>query len=70
MCNYLLTSSKRLFYFSLFTTTAIIFQVSLYAQTADGNNGLAQANAMVRGYYETDVQLMYAIGAIMGLSEP
>jgi hypothetical protein len=67
MCYYLLTSSKQLFYFALFTFAAIIFQGTLYAQTADGNNGLNQANTMVRGYFDTAVQLMYAISAILGL---
>jgi hypothetical protein len=37
------------------------------AQTADGNNGINQANTLVRGYFDTGVQLMYAIGAILGL---
>ena len=51
----------------LFSAAFIMWQGSLYAQTADGNNGLAQANTMVRSYYDTAVQLMYAIGAITGL---
>ena len=51
----------------LFALTFMLWKGSLYAQTADGNNGLAQANTMVRGYYDTAVQLMYAIGAISGL---
>jgi len=67
MSRYLLTLSKRLLYFAFFTITAIIFQVTAYAQTADGNTGLNQANTMVRGYFDTAVQLMYAISAIMGL---
>lgn len=39
----------------------------LRAQTADGNNGLSQANTMVRSYFDTGTQLMYAAGAIVGL---
>ena len=51
----------------LLLTPALLSQSSLYAQTADGNNGLSQANTMVRGYFDTATQLMYAIGAIVGL---
>ena len=40
---------------------------SLLAQTADGNNGINQANTMVRGYFDTATQLMYAVGAILAL---
>jgi hypothetical protein len=48
------------------TVTPLLYQFSSYAQ-ADGNNGLNQANTMVRGYFDTATQLMYAIGAISGL---
>jgi hypothetical protein len=58
---------RRRLHLTLLTITVSIFQKTLYAQTADGNNGLAQANTMMRGYFDTAVQLMYAIGAIMGL---
>ena len=37
------------------------------AQTADGNNGISQANTMVRSYFDTATQLMYGVGAILGL---
>jgi hypothetical protein len=33
----------------------------------DGNAGINQANTMVRSYFATGVNLMYAIGAILGL---
>jgi len=49
------------------TTAVLLYQSALYAQTADGNNGLNQANTMVRGYFDTATQLMYAVGAIVGL---
>jgi len=39
----------------------------LFAQTADGNNGISQANTMVRSYFDTATQLMYAVGAILAL---
>ena len=37
------------------------------AQTADGNNGISQANTLIRGYFDTAILLMYAIGAILAV---
>ena len=37
------------------------------ARAQDGNQGISQANTMVRGYFDTGVQLMYAIGAVLAL---
>ena len=43
-----------------------LFVVALgYAQ--DGNAGILEANQKVRSYFVTGTQLMYAIGAILGL---
>lgn len=36
-----------------------------YAQ--DGNAGINEAATQVRGYFDTGTQLMYAIGAVVGL---
>jgi len=38
---------------------------SLFAQ--DGNAGINQANTQVRSYFSSGTNLMYAIGAILGL---
>ena len=38
-----------------------------YAQTADGNNGINQANTLIRSYFSSATQLMYAISGIVGL---
>ena len=38
-----------------------------YSQTADGNAGINQANTTVRGFFDSGVNLVYAIGAILGL---
>jgi len=46
---------------------AVLAGQALFAQTADGNNGISQANTMVRGYFDTATQLMYAVGAILAL---
>ena len=40
---------------------------SIAARAQDGNAGINQANTLIRGYFATAVQLMYAIGAIVGL---
>jgi Domain of unknown function (DUF4134) len=33
----------------------------------DGNAGINQANTTVRGYFDSGTNLMYAVGAIIGL---
>src|SRR5580692_2167083 len=37
------------------------------AQTADANQGLDEANTLIRGYYTSATNLMFAIGAILGI---
>lgn len=37
------------------------------AQTADANAGLNQANTLIRSYFDTGTQVMYAIGALLAL---
>ncbi|MBS1659509.1 MAG: DUF4134 domain-containing protein [Bacteroidetes bacterium] len=41
--------------------------VGFSALAQDGSAGINQANDLVRGYFPTAVNLMYAIGAIVGL---
>lgn len=45
----------------------ILFACALIAQAQDGNAGILEANQKVRSYFVTGTQLMYAIGAILGL---
>jgi hypothetical protein len=45
----------------------LIFSSALMAQTADGNAGLSQANTLVRSYFDTGTQLMYAVAALLAL---
>ncbi len=50
--------------------TLIVFmclQTGVQAQTADGNNGINQATSTVKSYFDAGCNLMYAIGAILGL---
>src|SRR5579862_1898788 len=59
----------------LFLTKWLVGELSLWAAMAvpvivtaqDGNTGINQANTMVRSYFDTGVNLMYAVGAILGL---
>jgi hypothetical protein len=46
---------------------AVLVSAAAVAQTADGNAGLNQANSMVRDYFDTAINLVYAISGIMGL---
>ena len=49
---------------SLSSLTALI-AVTSYSQ--DGNAGIQEANTKVRSYFDSGTQLMYAVGAIVGL---
>jgi len=42
-----------------------IATVSAFGQ--DGNAGINSANQLVRGYFNTGITLLYAIGAVVGL---
>jgi len=39
----------------------------LYSHAQDGNAGINEANTRVRSYFDTGTNLMYAIGAVLGL---
>ncbi|TDW97099.1 DUF4134 domain-containing protein [Dinghuibacter silviterrae] len=41
--------------------------IAVHAQNADGNAGINQATSMVKGYFATGINLLYAIGAVVGL---
>lgn len=34
---------------------------------ADGNAGISEATSLIKGYFNTGIDLMYAIGAVVGL---
>ncbi|MFC5683586.1 DUF4134 domain-containing protein [Flavobacterium sp. MAHUQ-51] len=44
-----------------------VFVISLSAYAQDGIAGINEANQKVRSYFDAGTQLMYAIGAILGL---
>jgi len=45
----------------------MLLHAVIYAQTADGNSGLNQANTLIRSYFDTGVQILYAVGALVAL---
>jgi len=49
-------------------TLSLLAQIAAVAVLAqDGNAGINQANTMVRSYFDTGVNLLYAIGALLGI---
>ena len=53
--------------FSSVTLLTLSTMDSANGQTADGNAGINQANTFVRSYFDSGVNLVYAIGALVGL---
>lgn len=55
--------------FMKFRLVSVFFMVcsavSAFAQ--DGNAGIAEATNKVKGYFDTGCDLMYAIGAVVGI---
>ena len=49
----------------LMTGLLLLMNIAAYAQ--DGNAGINQANTQVRSYFDAGTNLMYAVGAIVGL---
>lgn len=50
-----------------FTATIISLLISIYVKSQDGNAGINEANTKVRSYFASGTNLMYAVGAIVGL---
>jgi hypothetical protein len=49
---------------------ALLLTGAMTASAQDGNAGIQQANTQVRSYFESGTNLMYAIGALVGLIGP
>jgi hypothetical protein len=49
--------------------SAVVFLLVIYvcAFSQDGNAGINEANTKVRSYFQSGTNLMYAVGAILGL---
>lgn len=44
-----------------------IMAIALTAYSQDGNNGIREATNKVKGYFDAGTDLMYAIGAVVGI---
>ncbi|MDB4921837.1 DUF4134 domain-containing protein [Mucilaginibacter sp.] len=49
------------------STLILLLIMSMAARSQDGNAGINQANTQVRSYFDSGTNLMYGIGAIVGL---
>lgn len=50
-----------------FLLTGFLFLLTIAAWAQDGNAGINEANTKVRSYFTAGTNLMYAVGAILGL---
>src|SRR5688572_30576585 len=64
----------KFFQFSIRKEKAFPFALIVYCfamvvpvHAQDGNAGISEATSQVRSYFDTGTQLMYAIGAVLGL---
>ncbi len=46
---------------------SLLLFFSLLAAAQDGNQGIQEATNKVKGYFDTGCDLMYAIGAVIGI---
>jgi Domain of unknown function (DUF4134) len=54
-------------YLLFITATSLSLFLSIVATAQDGNAGINEANTKVRSYFAAGTNLMYAVGAIVGL---
>ncbi len=47
--------------------TAGFLLTGMYSRSQDGNTGINEANTKVRSYFDAGTNLMYAVGALVGL---
>ncbi|MBS1666375.1 MAG: DUF4134 domain-containing protein [Bacteroidetes bacterium] len=47
--------------------TSLLMLIAVYVKAQDGNAGINEANTKVRSYFASGTNLMYAVGAIVGL---
>ncbi len=50
-----------------FVLTCLLTVISFSVRAQDGNAGINEANTKVRSYFTSGTNLMYAVGAIVGL---
>ncbi len=50
-----------------FLSVLSLLSVAVIANAQDGNSGIQEATNKVKGYFDTGCDLMYAIGAVIGI---
>jgi hypothetical protein len=50
-----------------FSAAIVLALTNFYVMAQDGNAGINDANTKVRSYFQSGSNLMYAVGAILGL---
>lgn len=58
---------KKLTGVKVLLATTLLTTIALVAKAQDGNAGINAANTQVRSYFAAGTNLMYAVGAIVGL---
>lgn len=53
--------------YASFFLTLLLCELAITTFAQDGNAGIQDANLKVRSYFQSGTQLMYAVGAIVGL---
>lgn len=53
--------------YASFVLTLLLCELAITTFAQDGNAGIQDANQKVRSYFQSGTQLMYAVGAIVGL---
>ncbi len=54
-------------FFPFFFSALVFLLSALSSQAQDGASGINQATTMVKGYFDAGCNLMYAIGAVLGI---
>lgn len=52
---------------AFFLAASVYLAAYVYAYAQDGNAGINEANMRVRSYFDTGTNLMFAVGAVLGL---
>lgn len=60
-----LKGKRGILYKVAMATLMVVTKMSVFAQ--DGNAGINAANTQVRSYFASGTNLMYAVGAVLGL---
>ena len=56
---------EKVYLHVVLTAFSLAYSIALLAQ--DGNAGINEANTKVRSYFQAGTNLMYAVGAVLGL---